>query len=53
MKRFSDIFLLSAIVLFFATGRSAAASVILIFAGVYMLIDVIPKIRRILKNADK
>lgn len=43
--RFSDLFLLAAVIIF-AASRNIYTSIILMFASVYMLIDVVPKFWR-------
>lgn len=45
-------FLTAAWVIFLASGRSMAASALLVFAGAFALCNVIPKIRKELKKCQ-
>lgn len=51
--RFSEVFLVAAIIIYAAARRNAYASVILIMASIYMLVDVAYKIRKEWKNNGK
>lgn len=39
--RFSELFLLAAIVIFYGTGKNLYASILLVLSSAYMIIDVV------------
>lgn len=43
--RFSELFLLAAIIIFVASERNIYSSVLLVFASVYMIVDIVAKLR--------
>ena len=51
--RFSEVFLVAAIIIYAASRHNAYSSVILIMASIYMLVDVAYKIRKEWKNNGK
>ena len=53
MIRFSEVFLVAAIIIYAASRHNAYASVILIMASIYMVVDVAYKIRKEWKNNGK
>jgi hypothetical protein len=53
-KKFADLFLLVAWIIFFGSGRNLWGSLLLMIAGIYMLVEVIPDIvKRREDNAER
>lgn len=51
--KFSELFLVSAWIIFIASGKSMASSIVLMLAGLYELCGVIPKLGRWLRDAKR
>ena len=51
--RFSELFLLAAVVIFIASGRNMYSSVLLMFAAVYMMVDLGVRLWRRWRDADR
>ena len=51
--KFKYLFLVAAWIAFIASGRNTYASILMICAGAYLMADVIPEIRRYMKNAKR
>ena len=52
-EKFGMWFLLVAVVLFIASGRNMVSSIILILAALYVICEVIPKLWRWIKDANR
>jgi hypothetical protein len=46
MKRFSLLFIISSWVIYFATGKGVIGSLLLLFSGSYLLIDVLREVEK-------
>lgn len=51
--KFTTLFIFCSWVIFIASGRDTASSVILTLSGLYALCDTIPKLKDIRRNAER
>lgn len=51
--RFSELFLLAAVVIFVASGKSIYSSILLMLASVYLFVDVVTKLWRRWRDAKR